>query len=327
MEGQILLSSAFHRIESKIKLYSMLKLVALFAVASLALNACSTSPVISTENSSDFNTIKILAVGDLMCNRSDKNCADKEVAAFINNQDSDKIIFAGDISHEPSEEDNKKLYSLYGTLLNKIIGTPGNHDYKDPDHKAQFYFDFLNGIGNETGPAGNRNEGYYTVNFVKGETNVHVVAINSGCSEVGGCEKGSPQYEWLKKDLEENKGTKCTIVFWHRPAISSGNQSTKEMQDIFDLAQELGVDIVINGHDHHFESLNWPSGLRQFIVGTGGADIYWVNKIQPNSEVIDDNHHGVLKLTLQGNSYKWELDEVGEIFPNFTPISGADVCH
>ena len=52
-------------------------------------------------------------------------------------------------------------------------------------------------------------------------------------------------------------------------------------------------------------------GLREFVVGTGGAHLYAPKAIRPNSEVISSTF-GVLKLTLKAQSYDWQ----------FVPIPG-----
>ena len=64
--------------------------------------------------------------------------------------------------------------------------------------------------------------------------------------------------------------------------------------------------------------------MREFVVGTGGADLRPFETIQPNSEVRNADTHGVLKLTLQVTSYDWEFVPVaGRTFAD----SGRDSCH
>lgn len=50
-----------------------------------------------------------------------------------------------------------------------------------------------------------------------------------------------------------------------------------------------------------------PSGLRQFVVGTGGAEFKTFGAAQPNSELRKADSNGVLKLTLHDASYDWEF--------------------
>ena len=58
-------------------------------------------------------------------------------------------------------------------------------------------------------------------------------------------------------------------------------------------------------------------GVREFIVGTGGAPLYDVAKTAANSE-IRSKTHGVLRLTLKPASYDWEFIPIaGQSFRDF----------
>ena len=77
----------------------------------------------------------------------------------------------------------------------------------------------------------------------------------------------------------------------------------------------LGVDVVVNGHDHGYErfapqtpdGLASPTGIREFVAGTGGASLY-AQGARPNSEV-RVSAYGVLKLTLRNRDYEWDFIE------------------
>ena len=63
-------------------------------------------------------------------------------------------------------------------------------------------------------------------------------------------------------------------------------------------------------------------GIRQFIVGTGGAPLTQPLRRVANSEVTHSTF-GVLRLTLDASSYRWEfLAQGGGVLD-----SGAGVCH
>jgi len=63
-------------------------------------------------------------------------------------------------------------------------------------------------------------------------------------------------------------------------------------------------------------------GLRQFIVGTGGAQLYEFQRQEPNSQA-RHRSHGVLRLTLMPAGYQWSFVDVAGV----TLDSGADGCH
>ncbi len=66
------------------------------------------------------------------------------------------------------------------------------------------------------------------------------------------------------------------------------------------------------------------NGIREFIVGTGGADHTSITTIAANSEVRNTTTFGVLKLTLHPASYDWQfVPEAGKTFTD----SGTQACH
>ncbi len=85
----------------------------------------------------------------------------------------------------------------------------GNHEYQTAH--AAGYFDYW---GDQ---AGGRDKGYYS--YEAGAW--HVVVINSNCDEIGGCQVGSPQEQWLRADLQAHP-TACTLAYWHHPLFSFG---------------------------------------------------------------------------------------------------------
>ncbi|MBF8301402.1 MAG: Alkaline phosphatase precursor, partial [Acidobacteria bacterium] len=83
-------------------------------------------------------------------------------------------------------------------------------------------------------------------------------------------------------------------------------------------------------HDHLYERFapqdpdgrpDPARGIRQFIVGTGGAALYPSGAPRPNSEM-RISAFGVLRLTLASDGYDWEF--VGVPGPR---DSGAGTCH
>jgi hypothetical protein len=159
------------------------------------------------------------------------------------------------------------------------------------------------------------------------------VVLNSNCSHVGGCGAGSPQERWLRADLAAHP-TACTLANWRHPRFSSGPEgSNREMQAVWEALYEAGADVVVNGHDHSYERFapQDPSGLmdsargiRQIVVGSGGASHFLFNAPLANSEVRNDDTFGVIELTLHRASYDWQfIPEAGKTFSD----SGSASCH
>jgi hypothetical protein len=99
---------------------------------------------------------------------------------------------------------------------------------------------------------------------------------------------------------------------------------------MFALLEMGGADVVIAAHDHLYERFarqtaeGRPSdrGIRQFIVGTGGADLYRFTATAPNSEA-RIAQFGVLHLSLQPAAYRWEF----VLTTGGLADSGTEGCH
>jgi hypothetical protein len=198
----------------------------------------------------------------------------------------------------------------------------GNHDYQTAD--AAGYFGYFGAA------AGDPTKGYYSYDL---GAHWHVVVLNSECLAVGGCQASSPQEVWLRQDLAANAG-RNVVAMWHKPRFSSGpHGDTTEMAAIWQALYDFGADVVLAGHDHHYErfapqdpaaQLDPAYGIRSFVVGTGGTDLRPVGIAGPNSEALDDATWGVLKLTLHQSSYDWQFIPVaGQAFTD----SGTDSVH
>ena len=86
----------------------------------------------------------------------------------------------------------------------------GNHEYGTPG--AAGYFAYFGAAAGEAG------KGWYSYDLGAW----HVVALNSNCSHVGGCQAGSEQERWLRADLAAN-AAECTLAYMHHPRFSSAN--------------------------------------------------------------------------------------------------------
>jgi hypothetical protein len=107
--------------------------------------------------------------------------------------------------------------------------------------------------------------------------------------------------------------------------------SSSNVKPFWDALYEYGADVVLNGHDHLYERFapqnpdgqaDPAKGIREFVVGTGGASLYDFSGILPNSEVHNNATTGVLKLTLHATSYDWEFVPVAG--QTFTDAGNAD---
>jgi hypothetical protein len=275
----------------------------------------------TTASNNDFTLIPspnvVVGAGDIAdCN------GQEEATALLLDSIPGTVIVAGDIAYESgvANEFTTCYNPTWGRHKSRTRPVPGNHEYHAAG-AAPYYAYF--------GPAAaDPTKGYYSYDIGQW----HIVGVNSQCGEVGGCYAGSPQAQWLQQDLATNPAA-CTLVYWHRPRYSSSSKhgSDSTYRDLWEILDNAGVELVISGHDHHYERFapqdadaNFAAdGVRQFVVGTGGRGLYTVTTVAPNSEAHDDNTFGVLKLTLNSGSYDWEFVPIaGQTFTD----SGSDTC-
>jgi len=192
----------------------------------------------------------------------------------------------------------------------------GNHEYEVP--AAGPYFAYF---GASAAPPG----GYYSYDLGAW----HVVALNSNIAMDG----GSAQASWLREDLT-GSASHCTLAYWHHPLFSSGqNGDTAAARALWTILYEAGAEIVMSGHDHDYERFapqdpfgrsDPARGIREFVVGTGGAPPYAFARVRENSEMRLSGQFGVLRLTLVGDGYQWEFMTAPGLA---TSDSGAGRCH
>ena len=193
----------------------------------------------------------------------------------------------------------------------------GNHDM-GTDHGGPYYDYF----GAAAGPRG---KGWYSYEL----EGWHVVVLNT---EVA-IDSASEQLAWLRDDLRRHP-SRCTLAYMHRPRFSSGEHGDSERtHDVFRALYDGGVDALLSGHDHTYERFapqdpqgrpDPARGVRQFVVGTGGAPLYdFQSSLAPNSEVHQNRVHGVLRLVFRPDGYDWEFVAAGAAFSD----KGRGECH
>jgi hypothetical protein len=111
-----------------------------------------------------------------------------------------------------------------------------------------------------------------------------------------------------------------------------------KMKDAWALLHAAGAELVLSGHDHDYERfapqdaqgrLDKAGGVRQFVVGTGGAYATPFLRLRPHSEARDASRNAVLRLRLHAGGYDWELLEAApSALPNASPPDrGSGRCH
>ena len=281
----------------------------------------------------------VAAAGDIACDPGDSHfngglgtpgqCRQLRTSNLLLGLDLSRVLMLGDGQYEDGAYSKWQISygPSWGRLKTLTSPVPGNHEYGTPG--ASGYFDYFNGPGVQAGPAGDRSTGYYSYDI----GSWHVLALNSECTKVGGCDANSPELRWIRADLAAHPSF-CTLAYLHRPLFSSGKFATPaNVRAIWDALFQGGADLVLNGHDHIYERFapqrpdgtNDPvRGIRQITVGTGGQHNTAIVTVAPNSQVADDATLGVLRLTLRRDRYDWRYLSVP--VGDFTD-AGSTRCH
>ena len=258
------------------------------------------------------DTVLLSAAGDI------DGCAAGEDTAALIKKVAGPVATIGDNAYpEGSASDYSRCYApSWGTFKDRTHPVPGNHDYDAS--RATPYYQYFGGAAGEAG------SGWYSYDLGAW----HVVALNSNCGNVD-CTK---QTNWLDADLAAHPSA-CILAYWHHPRFSSGTSGgDSDVGAFWKVLYAHGATLVLNGHDHDYERFapqdptghaDPARGIRQFIVGTGGAALGSLAGSAANSQVRNNRTYGVLQLTLRPGGYDWRF--VAAAGGDFND-SGTDTC-
>ncbi|NUT55774.1 MAG: alkaline phosphatase [Thermoleophilia bacterium] len=235
----------------------------------------------------------IVAAGDIASCRS---TGDEQTAAIVARTPGTVAVLGDAVYERGTAAEYRDCYS-WRRFRARTRAAIGNHEYGTPGARpTKAYFKLPD-------------RGWYS--YELGDW--HVVVLNSNCGPAGGCEAGSPQQRWLASDLASSTAA-CTLAYWHHARFSSGlHGSDPTLAALWRTLADAGADVVLAGHDHHYERFAPIDGIRSFVVGTGGRSHYPVLRRLPRSAVANWTTYGVLELTLRPRAYEWR----------FLPVAGS----
>ena len=205
----------------------------------------------------------------------------------------------------------------WGRHLTRTRPTAGNHEYNTTN--ATGYYGYFQAA------AGDPAKGYYSYDLGAW----HVIVLNNYVDMTA----GSAQEQWLRADLAAS-AKQCTVAMWHEPLFSDGpHGGSLKSLPVWQALYGAGAEIILSGHDHNYErfapqradgTADAAFGIREFVVGTGGASHDGFGTLVPNSEAQIQGVYGVLKLTLQPGGYTWQfVPEAGKTATD----QGSGSCH
>jgi len=284
------------------------------ALSLAAVAACSESASGPTTPSAAPTTAVFVGAGDIATCGTTGSAA---TAALLDRQPG-TVFAAGDNAYQNGSE--QEYFDCYGPTWgrhrSRTRPVPGNHEYQTPG--AIGYFSYFGSL------AGPGNLGYYAYTLGAWQ----MIALNS---EVD-VSAGSAQAAWLKDQLAATTVGACTAAYWHRPFVSSGPHGDNvDMRDLFEILYDAGVEFLVVGHDHIYERFDRLDasgrpdpvrGIREFIVGTGGAPLTGPVRVRSGSQM-QATTWGIIRFDLSPGSYRWQFIAADQSFSD----SGFEMCH
>ena len=295
-------------------------LLATMVIAVLA--ACLAAVLAAVPVVGQKSTATMVGAGDIVgCSEKGDSSA---TARLLGNIGGSVYTLGDNVQGQGDINEFRNCYDpTWGKYKKRTRPSVGNHEY-DTTSGAKPYFDYFGWR------AGKPSRGYYSYDL----GTWHIVALNSNCEEVGGCDWRSAQGHWLRRDLTHHR-TRCTLAYFHHPLYASGRgYDSPEVKPFWHILYNQHADVILSGHAHRYERFAriTPSGerssargIRQFILGTGGAPGGTQHgPDEPRVQAKKIGAPGVLKLKLGSGFYHWKFVPVGG--RNYTD-SGRAHCH
>ena len=254
-----------------------------------------TSPTIGT-----VQPIRVWSIGDFGKGNTGEGQTRDSYLAYSQDTHTDVWLWLGDNVYDDGtdQEYQDKVFSGpngYQDVFTWLpfMPTPGNHDYisvqsiiggiPPPEHTGPYYDIVDVPTNGEIGGVASGYELYYSFDY----GNVHFVSLNSeaGCvlpnpasndwTGAGGgflgapAFTGSPLIDWLHADLQANTQP-WVIVYFHQPPYTDGSHDAGAFYEVFmqamrenipEIWEQYGVDIVLCGHSHVYERSHLIHGL------------------------------------------------------------------
>jgi len=255
----------------------------------------------------------VLAAGDI----ADCNEEGRLLTARLLDEQPGTILAIGDLVYPSGTA--KGFAACYapswGRFRDRTYPVPGNRDYAVAGARPYYAW---------WGARAQSPHGYYS--FDLGAW--HLVALNSNLI---GAEEAA-QRAWVAEDLRRSPA-RCKLAFFHHTVFSSGyHGATGRLTSLLRVLYAGRVSLALTGHDHHYErfaplnvlgEVEATRGIRFFVVGTGGAQLYPAIFDVRGSEARDAASWGVLKLDLHAEDYDWTFLPAGD---NGFRDAGHGVC-
>ncbi|MCB0702474.1 MAG: metallophosphoesterase [Candidatus Kapaibacterium sp.] len=214
------------------------------------------------------DTTRILVYGDTRTLLTNHNIIAKSITNFLeeNPKWETMLLHCGDWNSDDEEttwdkEHFNPNYIFIKKLLSKIpiMGTRGNHEYDATQFNKYYRYPYVE-----------QGRSYYSFDY--GYAHVSVVDQYTDYSV------GSPQYNWLKNDVQSST-KRWKILLFHEPAYSDlgkrpNNENAQKYLQPF--CEQYGIKLVFAGHNHFYAHCV-VNGVNHFTFGGGGSELHPVS--------------------------------------------------
>lgn len=201
-------------------------------------------------------TIGVLALGDSGAGSSDQY----SLLGQMEEVPYQLMIHTGDLAYESGtlSQIEHNVFDVYNDLFRHIPFYPasGNHDYSTASG-APFRSVFAL-------PENGNDEKWYSYDWGR----IHFVALDTESDY-------ETQAAWLDADLAASS-LPWKVVYLHRPPYSSGNHGsdTRLRKLLAPILESRHVQLLLSGHDHHYERMTPLGGVQYIVTGGGGRGTY-----------------------------------------------------
>jgi hypothetical protein len=220
--------------------------------------------------------------------------AQQALIGRITAQKPDLLVHVGDLIYPRGEAKNFDPYffNIYHPLLAGVpfYGTLGNHDIMTK--RGAPFFESL--VLPTNGPASLTPERCFTFDY----GDAHFVFLDSNAGEFTMERTLVP---WLQRDVRNSK-QRWKIAVFHHPPFSSGlhGDDLRVQRKLVPTLRLLKFDLILNGHDHHYERLRSGGGPLFLITGAGGGPLYPRRHHAPGSVKFINTVHSITGIEVDG---------------------------
>lgn len=214
------------------------------------------------------------------------------------------VVMGGDNIYDRGEIARVKVAfeEPYGTLLKrgvKFRACLGNHDIRTANGDPQVKY-----------PGFNMDGRYYTYT----QNNCQFFALDTNANV-----DWQVQLAWLEQQLAASQAP-VKIVYGHHPVYASGHYGTDPamVKRLTPLFKQYGVQLYINGHEHHYERTASIDGTTYLVTGHGGAYLRPVGKSKFTEFAISRHGFSLVEvrkqaIVIQGIDYTGQMFDRGVV--------------